>query len=235
MSKKVLNFYPEKPEYSKIFDEPLPAKKLIPEWYKSQDKYVDGIKSINKETGQYSVTIKGCMPVFDMITSGYIITTPADIHVSQENGEANFSWAVNGYTCIESHSQAQYDKYNIPKEFVPVGYKFINPWRIETPKGYSSMFVTPTFRDDLPFECLPAIVDTDKHPIAVNFPFFLRKDFSGIIPAGTPMIQVIPFKREGWKHEVKDYEPSSWIKWKKAENKIANRYKEFFRSAKEWD
>jgi hypothetical protein len=38
----------------------------------------------------------------------------------------------------------------------------------------------------------------------INFPFFLKKDFNGIIKAGTPIIQAIPFKRETWDMEVID-------------------------------
>ena len=33
-------------------------------------------------------------------------------------------------------------------------------------------------------------------------PFFLEKGFSGVIPAGTPYAQMIPFKREDWDHEI---------------------------------
>jgi len=34
-----------------------------------------------------------------------------------------------------------------------------------------------------------------------NYPFFLKKDFEGIIPAGTPMYQMIPVKRDSWQGE----------------------------------
>jgi len=34
-----------------------------------------------------------------------------------------------------------------------------------------------------------------------NYPFFLNRGFEGIIPVGTPMCQIIPFKRETWKAE----------------------------------
>jgi antitoxin (DNA-binding transcriptional repressor) of toxin-antitoxin stability system len=32
-----------------------------------------------------------------------------------------------------------------------------------------------------------------------NFPFYIRKGFSGVIEAGTPIAQIIPIKREPWK------------------------------------
>jgi hypothetical protein len=40
--------------------------------------------------------------------------------------------------------------------------------------------------------------------VPVNFPFFIRKDFEGIIPAGTPIAQAIPFKRTDWEMSVDD-------------------------------
>ena len=36
-----------------------------------------------------------------------------------------------------------------------------------------------------------------------NLPFFLKSGFEGIIPAGTPIYQILPYKREDWQ-SVKD-------------------------------
>jgi len=236
MKNKTIKFYPEKEEYSFIFDPPELASKNIPNWYKEQSAYTNGKKEVIDETGLFNSTVKTCMPVFDIITAGYVIKTPADINVGlNEEGYPNFTWAINNYTCIQSHGVAQYDKLKISNEFYNIGYKFINPWIVRTPKGYSSIFINPTHRDDLPFYCLPAIVDTDKHPISVNFPFLMRKGFQGVIPMGTPMIQVIPFKRDVWNSEVLDHNEDFRKEWGRAERKIQNRYKTFFRSKKEWN
>jgi hypothetical protein len=236
MKKSVINFYPQKEFYDGIFDNPIPAKDEIPEWYKKQNRYTGGEKVLSPEKGTYNTTIKACMPVFDLISAGYIIKTPADIMVTiGQDGAPNFSWAINDYTCIESHGPMQYDSFNIPKEFHPIGYKFINPWITQTPKGYSSIFMSPILRDDLPFQCLPAIVDTDNHPTPVNFPFFLRKDFEGLIPAGTPMIQIIPFKRQSWEISINKFNDAFDKIWRRAERHIKNRYKDNFRVLKEWN
>ena len=55
---------------------------------------------------------------------------------------------------------------------------------------------------DLPFYTLGGVLDTDKWGEAGNHPFLLKKGFEGIIPKGTPIVQVIPFKRENWKAKV---------------------------------
>ena len=81
--------------------------------------------------------------------------------------------------------------------------KWINPWAIKTPPGYSVLFISPMHRESI-FTILPGIVDTDQYSAPVNFPFVLNEAdrFEGLIPAGTPMAQVIPFKRDSWQMEL---------------------------------
>ena len=50
----------------------------------------------------------------------------------------------------------------------------------------------------------------------------MAKDFSGVIPAGTPYAQMIPFKREDWQSEIKIEEPMA-IYNKNMENSIKYR------------
>jgi hypothetical protein len=95
--------------------------------------------------------------------------------------------------------------------------------------------MTPVMRDDLPFYCIPAIVDTDKHPSPVNFPFFIKKGFEGIIDYNTPIIQMIPFKRESWSHKILEADEGlEYVIWQNSKRKIQNRYKTFFRTKKVW-
>jgi hypothetical protein len=176
------------------------------------------------------------MPVFDSITCGYIITLPADIYFNKnESGQIESHWSTNNLVCIESHSRDQYSEFKVPDGYNPSAFKFINPWTIKTPKGYSSLFVQPLNRDDLPFQIVSAVVDTDKHPISINFPFFLKSNFEGMLEMGTPIAQIIPIKRENWSHKTyEDLSGSSQRLWAAAERKIGNRYKTFFRDIKAW-
>lgn len=223
--------------YLEIFDPPVPSKKLLPEWYKAQHKYTNRSHVEIGSNGNPNHTIKSCMPVFDVITAGYMMVTPVDIFVEKDNnGQVLTHWSSNHIVAVESHPVSQYDQYSVSPEHDRIALKFIQPWVIETPPGYSCLFMQPSLRDDLPFQVVPAIVDTDKHPIKINFPFFIRNDFTGIIPMGTPLAQIIPFKREDWDHEVlEDLSGKGKNKWYSAERKIANRYKTFFRTVKRWD
>lgn len=226
------------PGYIEIFDPPVPAKKEIPEWYKKQHKYTNGSHLEIGDNGNPNHTIKSCMPVFDILTSGYLIKTPVDIYIEKlADGSIKSHWSSNQIVAVEWHPVSQFNEFKIPEGYhQSAAFKFIQPWVIETPPGYSCIFMQPALREGLPFEIIPAIVDTDKHPIKINFPFFIKEDFEGLIPTGTPIAQIIPFKRENWAHKVEeDLSGSGKNKWSKAENKIGNRYKTFFRTVKRWD
>ena len=114
----VIKFLPAHGTESGIFDPPVPASKIIPEWYKKQNKYTENKKVYSQQNGTVNHTIKGCMPVFDVMTAGYIYTLPADVIVSRDgNGNINTLWSTNSSTLVQSHPQQQYDSYSIPEEF----------------------------------------------------------------------------------------------------------------------
>lgn len=219
---------------------PEPSKNLIPDWYKKISSYVNGEKKPMGD-GQTTGTIKKCMPVFDAITSGYIIKTHADLYISKrkeideygiEKTITWFEWSSSDL--ITFHDLVQVNTYpGILSERVP---KFMSPWSIETPKGYSIMIVQPMHRN-LETSILPGVVDTDKYINAINFPFMLSNpDFEGFIPAGTPIAQIIPFKRDNWKlnfgndKNIKKTRKSFFL----LRSKMFDSYKTQFREPKEY-
>lgn len=180
----------------KDFEKPQPASAFIPDWYKNTESYVGGKKATNGQ-GSTTATIKKCIPVFDAITAGYIITLPADVMVSLKDGAQYFEWA--NFNLISFHPIEQAPLHPIRNE-QPYP-KWVNHWAIKTPKGYSALFVQPFHRESL-FTILPGIVDTDTYTAPVNFPMVINEpNFEGIIPKGTPIAQVIPFKRDAFKME----------------------------------
>jgi hypothetical protein len=191
--------------YGFDFFPPIPATKVVAEWYKNTDSYTTGEKKVINTYANN--TIKKCIPIFDAMTAGYILTTQVDIWVNQENGEAIYSW--KSQDSIEFHSVEQASLH--PKANGLLIPKFKNPYAIKTPKGYSSLFIPPMHNPNGIFTIFEGLVDTDKYFAPVNFPFTLNdKNFEGLIPAGTPMAQVIPIKRDNWKIKIgsdKDINP----------------------------
>jgi hypothetical protein len=68
---------------------------------------------------------------------------------------------------------------------------------------------------DLPFQTLSGIVDYDDfiaERFPNNLPFYIYKGFSGVIPAGTPMYQMIPIKRDAWRSLVSEFDEQHALK-----------------------
>jgi hypothetical protein len=181
-------------------DTVLPTKKFIPEWYK---KFPPIISGGNANIIPTPFTVKKCIPFLDTFTSGYVLTTMCDIgfvKTIDENNQENIqvTWWDILPPLVGSRGGG-----NIPLELIPIGFsKAEFTWRIqetiEIPKGYSMLWTHPLNRNDLPFHTVSGIVDGGWSMYGGNIPFFIKEGFEGLIPAGTPFIQIIPFKNESW-------------------------------------
>ena len=212
-------------------EQPQPASKFIPDWYKNMESYIGGEKKPSGNGGS-KATVKRCMPVFDAINAGYIITSPADVYVRIKDGQQFFEWSSLGLISFHPIEQAP----EHPAKNRHAYPKWMNHWAIRTPKGYSTMFVQPMHRDSI-FTILPGVVDTDEYYSPVNLPFTVNNpEFEGLIPKGTPIAQVIPFKRESWTmqfggdKEIKEQAENTAA----LETKFFDRYKTMFRKNKEY-
>ena len=216
-----LDFYP-----------PKPAVKEVPDWYRNTPEYVGehGRKIVDPNLTVH--TVKKCIPVFDAMTAGYILYTQVDIQVSQADNLPYYTWADQGG--IEFHPIEQAPLHPTRNE-APYP-KWNNSYAIATPPGYSTLFTQPMHRESV-FTILEGIVDTDQYKAPVNFPFVLKDTkWEGIIPAGTPMAQVIPFKRESWKHRIgsdKEIREQEKIN-RKLTALLFNSYKRQFWSSKQY-
>jgi hypothetical protein len=117
-------------------------------------------------------------------------------------------------------------------------YKIANPFRIKTPPGYSCLFIPPLNNRDDRFEIISGIVDTDTFPNYINFPIVLNGDkypvLETIIEQGTPYVQIIPFKRQGWKMEIKEDTQEKEVSELSVLGKLIYTYKNFFWDKKSW-
>jgi hypothetical protein len=217
---------------------PEPASNNLPEWYIKTNSYIGTHKNIN-ENFETTGTIKKCMPIFDAITSGYILKTPADLYINKELSEdgkviVRYNWPQDKILDFHIIDQAPY--YPLKNKNMASYPKWMNPWSIKTEPGYSCLFITPVHRK-MDFTIFPGVVDTDKYFAPVNFPFILNdENFEGLIPAGTPMAQVIPFRREnflmtlGGLEEINQQESITNI----LKTRFFDSYKNLFRSKREY-
>jgi hypothetical protein len=141
-------------------------------------------------------TIKKCIPFLDAFSTGYMFTLSCDVKYDEKTGM--FGWNID-VPPVNMHNQRQIQGIELSPEYIPQAYKWMNFNSMETPSGWSCLITHPLNRLDLPFTTLSAVVDTDKHKQAITFPFIMKSGFNGVIPAGTPIAQIIPFKRNKWK------------------------------------
>ena len=186
---------------------PSPASNHVPEWFKN----IPPERSSLGATFRKASTVKKCVPFLDAFTTGYMICAPQDLGVTQRGNDTFLDWGVERREPVYPDRveevigvDSQDRTAGLP---VPVGYKpfifRINVYpRIETPTGYSVLITHPLNRYDLPFLTLSGIVDTDELHSMLVVNMYIKEDFNGIIKEGTPLAQVVPFKRENWEHKV---------------------------------
>jgi Family of unknown function (DUF6065) len=169
---------------------PVPAGKMLPEWYKNLPQ-VDQ-SQLNVENT--AVTIKRCLPFIDAMSQGWLLLVPADIHIElAENGTAAKTHSLYPRKLVDSHRGYQVKGSTFENRVI---LKMETLWSIKTAPGYSCLFVQPLNRS-ADFVALSGIVDTDKYHLPVNVPmYFTRPDGVFTLEKGTPLMQIIPFKRD---------------------------------------
>lgn len=224
---KLIKFIPytSDDQYLPFVEVPKPSAKFIPEWWKKQDLHA-GTEMFN------NLSFKACVPFLDSLTCGYMIYTHQDIVVSRYDGKPVLSWPMG-----PDPANLRTNYQNLP---IPAGHSDSHfAWKItfgfQLPKGYSILITHPLNRFDLPFTTVSGIVD-EGVPWGGTFTFWIRDNFEGIIPKGTPIAQMIPFKRENWKSEKSDH-LIEYAKMKAHERStiISGYYKKFIHRKKKFE
>jgi len=213
-----------------VCEKPYPARNAIPNWWKDKNLTFE-----NPNMPIFNIsTFKRCIPMLDVLTAGYIIPLHSDFEVAQDGNNTVINWA-GVRPVLEQHLVNKVDGLEIPEGYSKFVFKYITNWIIKTPPGYSTLITHPFGYKNLPFHLFSGIVDSDTFYGDINTPFALKENFSGIIPKGTPMMQVIPFKRETWKSEItKGTEFEREKMYNILTSKVHSGYKKIFRSPKSY-
>jgi hypothetical protein len=188
-----------------------PSSDFVPDWYRTSPSIGKGQKTFLIKDNPMSTTstYKKCTPFYDALTIGYTVYLSADIEVTNRNNTPWILWRTKD-ELVTVHDNEQWEGLPVPDGYVPFVYKWHNDLVLKLPKDYSLLFLNPINRFDLPFQTITGIVDCDSYDLSVQFPFFIKKDFYGIIEKGTPITQIIPIKRESWEREVDKYDKEKY-------------------------
>ena len=208
-----------------VIPNPVPSVKMAPEYFKKIKPQL----SVDPE----DLSVKRCVPFLDAISCGYILPLWCDVFVLARNGELEIKFPKNfaqketlGYHNLNQISDHPLSK----KPYGNLPLKWINPWIVETEPGFSCLFTSPLNHLETRFKILDGVVDTDTYYNHINFPFlWTGGDGEFIIPKGTPLVQVIPFRRE---YQEINVSPVDQNKRTKIESilgtKLRNTYREEF-------
>ena len=185
---------------------PYPAKSIVPEWFSGANRYFREVEGLDKKfVHERGLTFKGCPALLDIFLNGYILVTPCDIHVYDENGTKKIFVENQFHSFCRKREEAE--GFPSPAGHSEENFVWYPNWAVELPQGYSAIHMSPINRFDLPFTTVAGIIDNDTLHTTVQITFFIAKDFTGVIPAGTPYVQIIPFKREVWTHDTINHTP----------------------------
>jgi hypothetical protein len=226
--KNIITFFAD--EMTEGLPQPYPAYSHFPEWFvksskKSKCPFAPLMNLRSKttkhplQTGQnpYQITkdstVQHCPGIVDYLKTGYIIPAWTDMVLRLINGEMHLESVVN-FKDIDFNIHRQHQFQGMSFEQMPVMNSFnkvASPWWIKTTPGTSVLITHPYWNRNKTFTSVSAVVHPDSHPIHMKWffefnsplkdsPEIYDQEFQ-VIKKGTPLMLIIPFKREKFTHE----------------------------------
>jgi hypothetical protein len=202
------------------------AKDVIPDFVKLQKGKPPSEKFLN------------CPGMSDFLRAGYIIPAWTDFEI-KANRSGTFIKQLEDYTNTGLNQKLSFKLVDglVPLNEVPgTVNKIPIPWAVFTKRGWSAYVIPAHYHS--PFlkylYMYPGIIDHDKFS-QLNWVFSAMQSCEIQVPAGTPLLQIIPFKREivtgismrgtDYHHDFHKYGYPS--KWRSAYRRLFHQKKEF--------
>jgi hypothetical protein len=208
MTKPLVQFVSIIPGLDEIEEcRPKPTNKYIPQWWK--DMPLDAFHQSHIIPAME--TVKGCPSFPDFFSQGFVIPAWCDILLNYDKKTEQWSTKSGrkdggNQFMVESHPKEQFLRFVDAKFMGDKQYftfKFVCPWQVITPKGYSVLQLPMFYHYSNEFTVMPGIIDTSvHHEINQQVAFTSDKD-EVFIPRGTPIAQYIPFKNTKYDIEIR--------------------------------
>lgn len=189
-----IEFICDREEYGAIPD-PEPASKHLPDWYRELPHQASGH---DERISLDDKTARKCAPLLDAMTAGWIMKLPYETEVSIDRSTKQMQVRSRG-----SEELATIFPWRaVGGEQSDLAYPPIQMnlrWIVKVPPGYSLFVVPPLNRDEYAdlFQPYAGFIDADKRFNQMNTVLQWQRDYTGVLDAGTPLVQIIPFRRDG--------------------------------------
>lgn len=184
---------------------PVLAKSFMPDWWKKMK-----VQSIHRNLK--TQTIRSCPAMHDWLTMGWYMISCVDIMIDvDESTYPNKRFYAKEiepqkgqkYASASHGSNQVHDYFTYLGADGPVkdAFKLRAPWNIKVPQGYSIMHIDPFMFQNKHFATWQGIIDADGFNVNMDnaqIIFYPKTDEPFIIPKNTPLVQIIPFKRDEW-------------------------------------
>ena len=201
----------------------LPAKEVIPDWWKRVER------NLNPSDPKNKGTIRNCPSMPEFLSQGFVVTLWTDLYVNIEADK--FQWKTpDKIFSFSSHPNIQFKDW-LPRHIQDNSSMVLKPncpWRVKTPPGWSVWQLPMYYHYNPMFEVLPGIIWSDIHHEINQQIFYISNDDEILIKKGTPLNYLVPFKRsEELELEIVNYtdvQDQIYTNWYKVFSKFKNGY-----------
>lgn len=149
-------------------------------------------ENFNWERFEVEANVKGCLGIIGTIKTGFVLPLWSDLAIEWNDEILKYKFADNMSHC-SFHNPSQYP--NFYNDYFII--KLNSPWTLNTTENLKILFTNHfySFNKPEPFIIPYGIIETIHNTTATNIFLFLKKEKETqriIIPAGTPIIHLIP-------------------------------------------
>jgi hypothetical protein len=165
-----------------------------------------------RESVKNNKSVLRCPGIFKVKNEGWILRTYQDIKLKITGSD--FIWQspmdseklYSHFKCnpVDFHGEKFLFDYfeNWPKNSFSKVIKINLPWSVDVPKGYILHQFHPAYLDENRFTALPGMYTSDTGLNVLNVLLTLHVENNEIlIKSGTPIAQIVLYKKENIKHE----------------------------------
>lgn len=185
---------------------PKESKNITPQWYKdmpssiSKNKFVPDVK-----------TAKMCPSFSDIYNEGFVIVAPCDFVLGYDSFTNEYKWETSSKKFnLEIHGNDQLVNY--ANSDVKMIFKIQLPYYAIVPKGYSFRQIPLFYEFNKDWQVAYGTYKADKVPEITLQIMYTSNKKEILIKQGTPLCQMIPYKREKFFMKILKHKPKYFEK-----------------------